>query len=100
MAQEGSGWFLKAPWRHFLAHCVTALASLGSKIESTVARNAAKRNAFERILFSRGLHIVLTNKKEKLSLGAAGQNRATEKQKKKQTLEGEREEEKEERKKM
>ena len=56
--------------------------SLGSKIEATLARNAAKRNEFERVLFPRGVQIVLTNKKEKLSLGAAGQNRATEKQKK------------------
>ena len=99
VAQEGSRAVSQGALAAFSGPRVTTMVSLGSKLEATVARNAAKRNEFERVSFPRGLHIVLTNKKEKLSLGAAGQNRATEKQKKKQTLEGEREEEKDESKK-
>ena len=74
VAQEGSRAVSQGALAAFSGPRVTTMVSLGSKIEATVARNAAKRNEFERISFSRGRHIVLSNKKESLSPGRRGQN--------------------------
>ena len=75
MAQEGSRAVSQGALAAFSGPRVTTMVSLGSKIEATVARNAAKRNEFERILFTRGRHIVLTNKKKVLPLGSAGKTK-------------------------
>ena len=74
VAQEGSRVVSQGALAQFSSLRVTPIASMRSKIESTVARIVVKRNTFERILFLRGRQIVLTNKQEKLSLRAAGQN--------------------------
>ena len=74
VAQEGSRVVSQGALASFSGLRVTTIASMRSRIESTVARIVVKRNTFERILFLRGRQIVLTNKQEKLSLRAAGQN--------------------------
>ena len=74
MAQEGYRVVSQGALPPFSGFHVTTIASMRSRIESTVARIVVKRNTFERILFLRGRQIVLTNKQEKLSLRAAGQN--------------------------
>ena len=66
VAQEGSRVVSQGALVPFSGLRVTTIASMRSTIESAVARIVVKRNTFERILFSRGRHIVLTNKKEKL----------------------------------
>jgi len=74
VAQEGYRVVSQGALAPFSGFHVTTIASMRSRIESTVARIVVKRNTFERILFLRGRQIVLTNKQEKLSLRAAGQN--------------------------
>ena len=54
VAQEGSRVVSQGALAPFSGLRVTTIASMGSKIELTVARIAAKRNTFKRILFSRG----------------------------------------------
>ena len=86
VAQEGSRVVSQGALAPFSGLRVTTIASMRSKIESTVARIAVKRNTFEMTLFFRGRQIVLTNKQEKLSLRTAGQNVKHRKTKQQQKL--------------